>query len=69
MPDPAPVCSNIGLSEGNQLAISQTGQFLLKVEESMLVIYEWSGSHGMAITWQRRCQLQAPEGYTFRTSE
>jgi len=48
--------------------MSQSGQFVLKVENAMLVIYEWSG-HGMTVTWQRRCQLQAPDGYTFRTSE
>lgn len=34
----------------------------------MLVIYEWSGS-GMTVTWQRRCQLAAPDGYSFRTSK
>jgi hypothetical protein len=58
----------VGLSESNALAISQSGQFVLKVENAMLVIYEWSG-HGMTVTWRRRCQLAAADGYTFRTSE
>ena len=68
MPDPAAICSGVGLAEGNQIAMSQSGRFVLKVEEALLVIYERSG-HGMSVTWKRRCQLQAPDGYTFRTSE
>lgn len=68
MPDPAPICTNVGLSDSNAIAMSQSGQFVVKVENAMLVIYEWSGG-GMTVTWKRRCQLQAPDGYTFRTSE
>mgnify|MGYP001806933533 CR=1 FL=1 len=68
LPDPSPICTNIGLSEANAVAMSQSGQFVLKVESAMLVVYEWSGK-GMTVTWKRRCQLQAPDGYTFRTSE
>lgn len=58
----------VGLTDDNALAITQSGRFMLRVENAMLVVYEWSGS-GMSMTWQRRCQLAAPEGYTFRTSE
>ena len=68
LPDPSPICTGIGLSESNALALSQSGQFVVKVEAAMLVVYEWSGK-GMTVTWKRRCQLQAPDGYTFRTSE
>jgi hypothetical protein len=58
----------VGLTDDNAIAITQTGRFVLSVENAMLVVYEWSGS-GMSMTWQRRCQLGAPDGYTFRTSE
>jgi hypothetical protein len=68
MPDPAPIYTGVGLSEANAIAMSQSGQFVVKVENAMLIIYEWSG-HGMTVTWKRRCQLQAPDGYTFRTSK
>ncbi|WIA15039.1 hypothetical protein OEZ85_001740 [Tetradesmus obliquus] len=57
----------VGLTDDNALAITQSGRFMLRVENAMLVVYEWSGS-GMSMTWQRRCQLAAPEGYTFRTT-
>jgi hypothetical protein len=58
----------VGLTDDNAIAISQSGRFVLRVENAMLVVYEWSGS-GMSMTWQRRCQLEAADGYTFRTSE
>jgi hypothetical protein len=58
----------VGLSDDNAIAITQTGRFVLRVENAMLVVYEWSGS-GMSMTWQRRCQLAAPDGYIFRTSK
>jgi hypothetical protein len=58
----------VGLTDDNAIAISQSGRFVLRVENAMLVVYEWSGS-GMSMTWQRRCQLAAADGYTFRTSE
>jgi hypothetical protein len=67
-PDAAALCTNVGLSDSNPIAMSQSGQFVLKVEQGMLVVYEWSGS-GMSVTWKRRCQLTAPDGYSFRTSE
>jgi hypothetical protein len=67
-PDPWPMLSGVGITDDNAVAMSQTGRFVLRVEMARLVVYEWSGS-GMAMTWKRRCQITAPDGYTFRTSK
>lgn len=65
--DPWGALTGVGITDDNALSMTQSGRFVLRVENSMLVIYEWSGS-GMTMTWKRRCQLSAPDGYTFRTS-
>lgn len=67
-PDPWPMLSGVGITDDNAVAMSQTGRFVLRVEMARLVVYEWSGG-GMTMTWKRRCQITAPDGYTFRTSE
>jgi len=66
--DTWPVLSRVGVVDDNALAVSQSGRFVLRVENAMLVLYEWSGS-GFTMIWKRRCQITAPRGFTFRTSE
>lgn len=66
--EPWTVGRGVGLTDDNAVATTQTGRFVLCVEDARLVVYEWGGS-GMSMLWQRRCQLAAPEGYVFRTSE
>eukprot|EP00775_Hariotina_reticulata_P006616 gene6616-6844_t len=61
------VLSGVGVGDDNALAVSQSGRFVLRVENAMLVLYEWSGS-GFAMIWKRRCQVAAPGGFTFRTT-
>jgi hypothetical protein len=66
--DPWPTASSIGINIDNALAMSQSGKYILRVEDNRLVVYEGSGS-SMSMTWARRCQIAAPQGYLFRTSE
>jgi hypothetical protein len=66
--DPWPTASSIGANIDNALAMSQSGAYILRVEDNRLVVYEGSGT-GMSMTWARRCQIAAPQGYLFRTSE
>jgi hypothetical protein len=66
--DPWPTASSIGINIDNALAMSQSGKYILRVEDNRLVVYEGSGI-SMSMTWARRCQIAAPQGYLFRTSE
>ncbi|WIA36854.1 hypothetical protein OEZ86_008105 [Tetradesmus obliquus] len=65
--DPWPTASAIGVNIDNALAMSQSGRYILRVEDNRLVVYEGAGS-GMSMSWARRCQIAAPQGYLFRTS-
>lgn len=66
--DPWPTASAMGINVDNAISMSQSGKYVLRVEDNRLVVYEASGL-GMSMTWARRCQIFPPLGYLFRTSE